>query len=87
MEYLIGLLVAALGLLMYERTKKQSAEGLLLNTETKEKDVSLQADQAKNSGLISAEEEKQKQIKEDVKAKLDETATVSATLGTFNNRK
>lgn len=87
MEYVIGLLVAVLGMLFYERTKKQSAEGLLQNLENKEKDVELQTDQAKNSGLLSAEEEKQRQIKEEVKAKLNETGSVNTILDSFNRRK
>lgn len=87
MEYLLGLLLGLVGLLVYEKTKRKSAESLLENTETKEKDVTLQKDQIKNDALVEAEKIKQNQIKEEIKEKLNETVNIDTIINFFNKRK
>lgn len=82
MEYLIGLLVALVGGLLYERSKRRSAESSLENIETKKQIVGLEKEQAKNNALIEAEKEKREEIKNDKSKKsLDDLARF------FNDRK
>jgi len=82
MEYLIGLLVALLGGLLYERSKRKTAEGSLHNLETKKEVLELEKQESKNSGLIEAEKEKREEIKnEQSKKSLDDLARF------FNDRK
>ena len=82
MEYLIGLLVALFGGLLYERSKRKSAEGSLENIETKKEILFLEKEESKNKGLIEAEKEKREEIKNDEpKKSLDDLARF------FNDRK
>lgn len=57
----ISALFAALFFL--ERFRRKSAEGLLENTETKEKVIELEKEINKNEGLLKAEEVKREEIK------------------------
>ena len=82
MEYLIGLIVALIGGLLYERSKRKTAEGSLDNLETKKEVLELEKQESKNSGLIEAEKEKREEIKnEESKKSLDDLARF------FNDRK
>jgi hypothetical protein len=82
MEYLIGLLVALVGGLLYERSKRKSAESSLENLETKKQILNLEKQESKNEGLIEAEKEKREEIKnEQSKKSLDDLARF------FNDRK
>lgn len=82
MEYLIALIVALIGGLVYERSKRKTAEGSLHNLETKKEVLELEKQESKNSGLIDAEKEKREEIKnEQSKKSLDDLARF------FNNRK
>jgi hypothetical protein len=82
MEYLIGLIVALIGGLLYERSKRKTAESSLDNLETKKQVLELEKQESKNSGLIDAEKEKREEIKnEQSKKSLDDLARF------FNDRK
>ncbi len=82
MEYLIGLIVALIGGLLYERSKRKTAESSLDNLETKKEVLELEKQESKNSGLIEAEKEKREEIKnEQSKKSLDDLARF------FNDRK
>ena len=82
MEYLIGLIVALIGGLLYERSKRKTAESPLDNLETKKQVLELEKQESKNSGLIDAEKEKREEIKnEQSKKSLDDLARF------FNDRK
>jgi hypothetical protein len=82
MEYLIGLLIALVGGLLYERSKRKSAESSLENLETKKQILNLEKQESKNKGLIEAEKEKREEIKNDKpKKSLDDLARF------FNDRK
>jgi hypothetical protein len=48
------------------------AKGLLKNVEAKEKDLEIKESQVINKGVLSAEEEKQKQILSSLQSPLDE---------------
>ena len=75
MEYLIVMVVALFGGLLYERTKRKSAESSLDNLETKKEILELEKQKTKNSGLIAAEKEKREEIKnEESKKSLDDLA-------------
>ena len=63
MEYLIGIIVALIGLLFYERSKRKSAEGSLENLETKKELLEVEKQVSKTDGLIEAEKEKREEIK------------------------
>lgn len=65
MEYIVGLIVVLLGGLFYERSKRKSAEGALVNLETRKQTLELDKESTKNSGLLEAEEAKRKEIKND----------------------
>jgi hypothetical protein len=66
MEYIIGIIVALLGLLGYNYTKRKSAEALNENLETKEK-VNEEAEHiARDVGLVQVEEERRKQIEKEI---------------------
>lgn len=87
MEYIIGIILALLGGLAYQTTKRKSAEGLLENVETKEKNLKLDKDIAKNEGLAEAEKEKRDSLKEEMKEKLNESVTPGDITDFFNGRK
>jgi hypothetical protein len=75
MDYLIGLVAILLGGLLFERSRRKSAEGVLENLDTKKELLKQETLTAKNQGLLEAEEEKRKEIKsnEDKKS-LDDIA-------------
>ena len=87
MEYIVGIILALLGGLIFERTKRKSAESLLENVETKEKNLELDKDISKNRGLIEAEDEKRNQLKAEMKDKLNETVDSKDITNFFNDRK
>lgn len=87
MEYIAGIILALLGALFYQTTKRKSAEGLLENVETKEKNIAIDKDIAKNDGLAAAEEEKRNNLKDEMKEKLNESTTPEDIADFFNGRK
>lgn len=87
MIYLIGLGIAALSTIIYLYVKKNSAEALNQNIDTKEKLNELGKDLSKNDGLLDAEEERRRLIEEEKNAKLNQGATVTDLINFFSNRK
>lgn len=63
MEYIVGLIVGLVGLLLFERSKRKSAEGALENLEARKETLELDKEATKNTGLIEAEEAKREEIK------------------------
>ena len=86
MEYLIGLVMALLGALFYQKTKRQSAEALLENNVTKGKLNEKDRDIAKNQGLDQAEEQKRAELLEKAKQEKDKKKNVKDTEDFFNNK-
>jgi hypothetical protein len=66
MDILFAVLALLFGGLAYQTRRKNIAEARNENVETKEKVNEINKDVAKNQGLIGAEEEKQKDIKEKI---------------------
>lgn len=67
MEILIAIITGLLGMLLYEKSKRKTSEASLDNLETKKEILKVEKTEAKNSGLIEAEEEKREQIKKEKK--------------------
>jgi hypothetical protein len=63
MEYIVGLIVGLVSLLLFERSKRKSAEGALENLETRKETLKLDKEATKNTGLLEAEEAKREEIK------------------------
>lgn len=61
MSYLIGLLVAAVAGLLYQKSKRDSAEAVLVNNDVIKEDNKLSSGIDKNNALLQAEEEKRKE--------------------------
>ena len=75
MEILIAIIAGLLGMLLYEKSKRKTSEASLDNLETKKEILEVEKTEAKNSGLIEAEEEKREEIKKEKKnASLEEIA-------------
>jgi len=83
---LIMMVVALVVLLVHQHLKKNSAEALNDNLESKEKVLEKEKEIAKNEGLITAEEEKRKQIESDLEKKKNEEVSKDNLLDFFNNR-
>ncbi len=64
-QYLIGLIVVLFGGLVYNRTKKQSAEALLENQETKEKLLNVDKSALVDKANLEAEKQKTEELKAD----------------------
>ena len=62
MEYIIGLVVTLLGLFLFERNRRKSAESLYENEKELEKLDDLNKGKIKNSALLEVEQEKRKRI-------------------------
>jgi hypothetical protein len=67
-EYVIGAILALLGALVYERTKRKASDALLGTLETKKELLKDDAEIEKNKALLTLEEEKRKELeKKDAK--------------------
>lgn len=82
MEYVLGVVLALLGLLFFERSKRKSAEGNLENLETKKEDIQLEKTVEKNKGFLESEEQKQREIKNEKNKK-----SLSDLADFFNDQK
>ena len=65
MEYVLGVVLALLGFLFFERSKRKSAEGILETLQTKKEDIQLEKTVEKNKGLLESQEQKQREIKDE----------------------
>lgn len=68
-KYVLGLIAALAGAVIYLFVKKQSAEALLQNNEVKSKINDLDKDKSKNDGLLAAEAEKRADAAKDADAR------------------
>ena len=87
MQYLIGIIVALIGAVLFQSSKKKSAEALLENQSTKETLAALDKDEQKNKGLIEAEAQKQADAKSDAESEKAKNVTNQDIIDFFNNRK
>jgi hypothetical protein len=62
MEYLLGLIGVLLGGFVFNFIKRKSAESLLVNTETKEKLVNIDADINKDKASLELERLKREEL-------------------------
>jgi hypothetical protein len=83
MEYLIGLVAVLLGGLWFQTKKRQSAEALLSNTQTKEDVQKIQANIDKNNANLSVEEKK----REEINAEKDNGPVIDSDILDYFNRK
>ena len=63
MEYILVMLAGALGLLFWEKAKRQSAEALLENTKVEKKLLEFEREKLENDLLLKSEEEKRAALK------------------------
>lgn len=84
MEYLIALLGLMGGAVVWLFVKKQSAEALNLNNDTKSKLNDLGKDIAKNEGLLSSEAEKRKEIENNISKEKSTNESLEDLKGFFN---
>ena len=87
MQYLIGIIVALIGAVLFQSSKKKSAEALLENQSTKVTLAALDKDEQKNKGLIEAEAQKQADAKSDAESEKAKNVTNQDIIDFFNNRK
>lgn len=87
MGYLIGLGAALIATILYLWNKKQSAEALLENLDTKEKLGKLNAKAERVSGLIKWEEDKREELTKDAEKEKNKEVTNEDLTDFFNNRK
>jgi ABC-type Na+ efflux pump permease subunit len=87
LQVLIPLIGALLGMFVYERTKRKSAEALNDNQETLSKVNELDKELSKNEGLLAAEEEKRKDLKEGMENEKRSISAKDSILEFFNRRK
>ena len=87
MQYLIGIIVALIGAVLFQSSKKKSTEALLENQSTKETLAALDKDEQKNKGLIEAEAQKQADAKSDAESEKAKNVTNQDIIDFFNNRK
>lgn len=83
MEYLIGLLVAAIGYGIFQSKKRQSAESLLQNQDVKEKVTDLQA----QSNMIHADLKVEESKREEYAKETPKPVIDSELLDFFNSKK
>lgn len=84
---LFGVIAALVGGFFYQKSKKDSAEALLQNQDTKKALNELDKTVAKNDGLLTAEEEKRKQLEKDLEAEKAKDVSQKDLTDFFNNRK
>lgn len=65
MEYLIAIILALLGGLFYQKTKRESAEALNENQETKEKLLDVDKSNLEDKARLEVEKEKAEHLKEE----------------------
>lgn len=85
MEYLIGLVAILAGLFVYERSKREAAESLNNNLETKGKVQQEQAKMDKVDAKIAVEETKRAELGVELQRKLEEQTNENLT-NFFNDR-
>lgn len=64
MQYLIGVIAVLLGGFIFERNRRQSAESLLTNADSKKEVQDIEANKEKNNASLQLEEDRRNMIKE-----------------------
>ena len=64
MQYLIGVIAVLLGGFIFERSRRQSAESLLTNADSKKEVQDIEANKEKNNASLQLEEDRRNMIKE-----------------------
>lgn len=85
MEYLIGLLVLALGGLLWNKKRADNAEALNDNVDTKTKVITIEEFIAKNRAMLDAEKAKRDQLEADLKAKENKDVSKDEILDYLND--
>jgi|688.fasta_scaffold1290130_1 hypothetical protein len=85
MEYLLGTIAVLVGLLVYEKSKRKTAESLNTNLESKEKVQQEQAKIDKVDAQLAAEENKRNELQEQLDKKAERV--LNETLAKFFNDK
>ena len=81
---LIAALIIAVGFAYYQYKKRQSAEALNDNLETKEKVNDIQKDIDKNDALINAEKEKREELERKAEEEKNKDVSKDDLLDFFN---
>lgn len=87
MIYLIAVIVALLGFVYFEYSKRKSAEALNTNLETKEKVDNIQKGVDVDDAKIEAEKQKQADIQKAADEEKAKDVTQKDVTDFFNNRK
>lgn len=87
MEYIIGIIVALLGALYWQTSKRKIAEARNENVLTKEKLNDINKEIAKNSGIIESETLKQEELKRDLENAKTNDLSVNDVLNIINKLK
>jgi phage shock protein A len=82
---LFGIIAALLGGFFLQKNKKDSAEALLQNQETKEKLTKVDESIAKNDGLAAAEDYKRKQLEQQANEEKAKNVTKDDLLDFLND--
>ena len=85
MAYLLGLIGALIGGLIFYKTKAQSAGSLLENAKTKEEINKHDSTIAGNAGRISAEQERINDVQTSSKKELEKVTSNEDLVGFFNS--
>jgi 3-hydroxyacyl-CoA dehydrogenase len=87
MTYLIGIIVALFGALVYTRGKQKTAEAINENVDVKTEVQKNQAEVDKNNAVIASEEEKREEIKNDASQEKTKSTTDADIINFFNKLK
>lgn len=87
MEYLIGLIIALVGALFYQTTKRNSAEALVQNTKVKDDLNKDNVVVSKDSGLLEAEAQKRSEIQQSSQPNTNLQDDISDLANFLNNKK
>lgn len=80
-----GIIISLLGALFFQKSKKDSAEALLTNLDTKNKLNELDKTISQNDGQLASEELKRQQLEQELEKKKNETPSID-DLNKFLNK-
>lgn len=87
MSYLLGLIGLLFGGIVYVNSKRKSAEALLQNQDVRTQLSKATEQEAKNDGMLQAEEQKRNEVKQEAESKTKEVVTNEDILNFFNSNK
>lgn len=88
MEYLLGIIALLGGALWFTKSKKDNAEALLQNTETKEKALKVESDIVKIDAILQMEDDRRKALEKQLqeeKAKNESLQDIASDLNKRNS--